>query len=367
MAALEDGTDALTFISGAAAVMGVIMSLARAGDNVIVSTFSHAGTYHQFGVILPQLGIEARFCDTNDLVRVEQLIDGKTKFIFTESIANPKFAIADLELLAATTHRVKIPLLVDATFMAGGHFCQPGKWGADIVIHSSSKWIGGHGTTLGGVVIETGRSDWQTNVERFPQLHGMRPGREGIESNLYKTVVNRAYIGFLRMEILRDTGACISPYAAQQMFIGVETLSLRCERQANNTAILAHWLRAHPRIKGVRYLGFEEHPYHQLAVKYLQHGFGTVLTFEMQSAEGLKVVDAFELISNTTKVGDCKTVVGHHWSTSHRSCTKEENERMGVFEDLFRLPLGMRLLRTSSRTLNKHSSECRAHHLPLEM
>ncbi|KAH8797967.1 hypothetical protein F5884DRAFT_848243 [Xylogone sp. PMI_703] len=326
MAALEDGTDALAYASGAAAILAVIMSLARAGDNVVVSTFTHAGTYHQFGVISPQLGIEPRFCDTNDLEK---------------SIGNPKFSIPDIEPLAAVAHRIKIPLVVDATFTAGGYFCQPAKWGVDIIIHSSSKWIGGHGTTLGGVVIETGRSDWQTNSARFPQLHGVRPGREGIETNLYKTVGNKAYMEFLRMEILRDTGACISPYAAQQMFIGVETLSLRCERQAKNTAILAHWLRTHPRISWVRYLGFEDHPYHQLAEKYLQRGYGTVLSYGMPSVEGLRVVDAFKLISNTTNVGDCKTVVGHHWSTSHKSCTEEENERMRVFEDLFRLSLGI--------------------------
>jgi O-acetylhomoserine/O-acetylserine sulfhydrylase len=343
IAALEDGVDAVSFSCGASAVLAVIMSLARAGDNVVVSAFTHGGTFHQFKVVLPQLGIESRLCDTNDLDKVEQLIDDKTKLIFTESIGNPKLSVADMEPLAAVANRFRFPLVVDATFTAGGYFCQPAKWGADIIVHSATKWIGGHGTTLGGVAIETGRSDWQSNGSRFPQLHGRRPGREGVEADLYEAAGNRAYMRFLRLDVLRDTGACLGTNAAQQLFIGAENLSLRCERQSKNADRLAHWLREHPRVVWVRYLGFESHPYHQLAQKYLQRGFGTVLTFGPKggSVEGLKLIDAFKLILNTPNVGDSKTLIGHHWSTTHKQCTEEENEAMGVTEDLFRVSLGI--------------------------
>jgi O-acetylhomoserine/O-acetylserine sulfhydrylase len=319
------------------------MALARAGDNVIVSCHIHGGTFHQFQVVLRDIGIEARFCDTNDTVKVRELIDDKTKLIFTESLGNPKLSVPDLEPLAAVAHNARLPLVVDATFTAGGYFCQPAKWGADIIIHSATKWVSGHGTTLGGVVIETGRSDWQANATQFPQLHGMRPGREGVEGSLYARIGNLAFAEFLQWDVLRDTGGGLSPLAAQQLFIGAETLSLRCARQAENAAALASWLRAHPRVAWVRYLGFEDHPYHQLARKYFQRGFGTVLTFGLKggAAEGLRLTDAFELIINTANVGDAKTIIGHHWSTTHKQCTAEENETMGVYEDLFRLSLGI--------------------------
>ena len=343
MIALEDGNSGVSFSSGASAVLAAVMALARVGDNVIVSYHTHGGTFHQFQVVLRDIGIESRFCDTNDAVKVRELIDDKTKLIFTESLGNPKLSVPDLEPLAAVAHDAHLPLVVDATFTAGGYFCQPAKWGADIVIHSATKWIGGHGTTLGGLVIETGRSDWQANKTRFPQLHGMRPGREGVEDSLYARIGNLAFVEFLQWDLLRDTGACMSPLAAQQLFIGVETLSLRCARQAENTAALAAWLRVHPRVAWVRYLGFEDHPYHQLARKYFQRGFGTVLTFGLKggASEGLRLIDAFELVINTANVGDAKTIIGHHWSTTHKQCTAEENEAMGVYEDLFRLSLGI--------------------------
>ncbi|KAH6634506.1 hypothetical protein B0J18DRAFT_442373 [Chaetomium sp. MPI-SDFR-AT-0129] len=348
--ALEGGVDAASFSCGASAVLAVIMALAKAGDNVIVSTHTHGGTFHQFNVVLPEIGIEPRFVNANNTAKVHSLIDARTKLIFTESLGNPSLSVPDLEPLAAIAHSPntpggQIPLVVDATFTAAGYFFQPARWGADIIIHSATKWIGGHGTTLGGLVIETGRSDWQSNSARFPHLHGRRAGRETVDDNLYEQVGNAAFIRHLKWEVLRDTGACMSPLAAQQLFIGVETLSLRCARQAANAAAVAEYLRGHPRVKWVRYLGFEDHPYHALARKYFEpgRGFGTVVTFGLHggAAEGLKVVDAFELVINTSNVGDAKTIIGHHWSTTHKQCTKEENEEMGVYEDLFRLSLGI--------------------------
>lgn len=322
--------------------MTVAQSLSTVGDNAVVSCSVHGGTYHQFQVILPAMGLECRIIDTNDLEKVKSLIDDKTKFVFTETISNPRFAVADLEGLSAITRAAKIPLIVDATFTAGGYFSQPARFGVDIVIHSATKWIGGHGTTLGGIVVETGRSDWQSNAARFPRLHTRR-GRNGEDAGLYDQFGGGAYMSFLRWDFMRDTGACLGAQAAQQLFIGVETLSLRCERQHQNAQVVGAWLRAHSRVAWVKYLGFADHPYHKLARKYLQNGFGTVMTFGLKGSidKAWEVVDALRLIANTPNVGDAKTTVGHHWSTTHKGCSAEENEAMGVYEDLFRLSLGI--------------------------
>lgn len=342
MASLELGKEALAFSSGAAAILTVAQSLAEAGDNAIVSCSIHGGTYHQFHVILPAMGLDGRIVDTNDLEKVRSLIDNRTKFIFTESIGNPKFSVADLDGLSAIARHAGIPLVVDATFTAGGYFCQPAKHGADLVIHSATKWIGGHGTTLGGVVVDTGRPAWQSNAARFPRLHAKR-GRDHNEPSLYDQFGGGAYLSFLRWEFMRDTGACLGAHAAQQLFIGVETLSLRCERQRQNAETLAHWLASHERVAWVGYLGLTSHPYHTLAQKYMQNGYGTVLTFGLKGGLGRAwdVIDALKLILNTPNVGDAKTTVGHHYSTTHKTCSDEENVAMGVYEDLFRLSLGI--------------------------
>jgi O-acetylhomoserine/O-acetylserine sulfhydrylase len=339
---MEQGKEALSFSSGAAAILTVAQSLVTVGDNAVVSCSVHGGTFHQFQVILPAMGLKCRIIDTNDLEKVESLVDERTKFVFTETISNPKFAVGDLEGLATITRRANIPLIVDATFSAAGFFCQPARFGVDIIIHSATKWIGGHGTTLGGVVIETGRSAWQSNAACFPHLHAKR-GRNGTDASLYDQFGDGAYMTFLRWDFMRDTGACLGAQAAQQLFIGVETLSLRCERQHQNAQIMGIWLRNHPRVAWVNYLGFQDHPYHKLAQRYLQNGFGTVMTFGLKGCVAMawEVIDALELISNTPNVGDAKTTVGHHWSTTHKGCSLKENEAMGVYEDLFRLSLGI--------------------------
>ncbi|KAH9904940.1 lyase [Xylariomycetidae sp. FL2044] len=343
MAALEGGKEALGFASGAAAILTVAQSLATAGDNAVVSCAVHGGTIHQFEVILRGMGLEGRIVDTNDLALVESLVDEKTKFIFTETIGNPKFAVADLDGLSAIARKANIPLVCDATFTCAGYFCQPAQFGVDIVIHSATKWIGGHGTTLGGVVIETGVSDWQSNAARFPHLHEKRENRSGPVPSLYEQHGGGAYMTFLRWEFMRDTGACLSPHAAQQLFIGVETLSLRCERQARNAETLALWLRDHPRVSYVRFLGLPDHPYHELGRKYLKNGFGTVMTFGIKGGvqQAWDVIDNLQLILNTPNVGDSKTTIGHHWSTTHKTRKIEENHAMGVYEDLLRLSVGI--------------------------
>ncbi|OAP62550.1 hypothetical protein AYL99_01777 [Fonsecaea erecta] len=344
MTALEGGVEGLAFSSGGAAVLGVVMSLAAVGDNVIISGAIHSGTHHQFHKVLSQLGIEARVCNvTEDIERIRRLIDDNTKFIFTESLGNPSLAVPDFEPLAAIAHDYQIPLVVDATLTAGGYFCQPAEWGADIIIHSATKWIGGHGTTLGGIVIGTACSDWQANKARFPRLHGQFPGLDAEQANWYKSVGDKAYMQFLKKDYMRDYGPCLTPLAAQQLLIGVETLSVRCQRQSENAYAIARWLRAHPRVASVQYLGFDDHPSHQRALKYFQRGFGTIVNFELKggAAEAIKFIDCLKLITNTTNVGDAKTLIGHHRSTTHREFTTEDNAVMGVSESLCRLSLGI--------------------------
>ncbi|KAF7192911.1 Homocysteine synthase [Pseudocercospora fuligena] len=343
IARLEGCTDGVAVASGAGAILMTILSLARAGDNVVVSDATFGGTFHEFQIIAPAMGIQPRFCNTNNVEQVESLIDNKTRFVFSETVANPKFTVCDLEALSKITRKYRMPLVVDATFTAAGYFCQPAAFGADIIVHSATKWIGGHGTTLGGVIIECGTSEWQTNSSRFPQLHGQRPGREGFDVNLYEAAGDGAYLYFLQNDILRDMGVCLSASAAQQLCIGTESLSLRCKKQAENADALAHWLQQNPRVAWVRYLGFGNHPSHQLAQKYLKNGYGTVFTFGLKGGmdEALAVIDRLKLVINCSNVGDSKTIISHHWSTSHRQCTAEENKRLGVDEELIRVSLGI--------------------------
>ena len=280
---------------------------------------------------------------TQNLEEVAALVDEKTKFFFTESMGNPSFNVPDYEGLAAIAHSHSIPVVVDATLTAAGYFCQPGKWGADVLIHSATKWIGGHGTTLGGVVINVGTGEWQKNKEKFPRLHGIFPGVGHDHVNWYRSVGQDAHIMYLKQEYMRDCGPCLSPLSAQQLFIGVESLSVRCQRQSDNAMIMARWLQAHDRVAWVQYPGLENHPSHKLALKYFERGFGTVLNFAVKGGgrEAQKLIDNFMLVSNTTNIGDSKTVVGHHWSTTHKEFNTAENGDMGVTEDLCRLSMGV--------------------------
>ncbi|KAH9904936.1 lyase [Xylariomycetidae sp. FL2044] len=346
IAALEKGIGAVSFSSGSAAVLGVIMSLAAIGDNIVVSRALFGGTYDTFHKSLPLMGIEVRFCDiTAPLSKIRRLIDDKTKLIFTESISNPSLMIPDLEGLASVAHAASIPFVVDATWTAAGYFCQPADWGADIIVHSATKWIGGHGTSVGGIaVVADSGSDWESNAARFPRLHGRYPGTDERHIDYYKLLGGKAsYFAFLHKDVARHLGSCLSPLTAQQLFVGVESLSLRCQRQAQNAEAMAAWLRAHPRVAWVQYLGDERHPSHRMARKYLQRGFGTVLNFGVRGGgeEAERLVDGLELITNTTNIGDCKTIIGQPWATTHREYTEEVNEFMGVAPEMCRLSLGV--------------------------
>ena len=301
IAALEGGIGAIAAASGQSAQLMTIAGLAHAGDNVVSTSNLYGGTYNQFKVMFPRLGIQTKFVNSEDPKEFEKAIDDKTKAVYVETIGNPRYNVPDMESIANVAHAKGVPLVVDNTFGAGGYFCQPIKHGADIVVHSATKWIGGHGTTIGGMIVDSGNFDWAKNAKRFPQVNDPAPGFHGLR--FLDTFGPLAFIVRVRVEILRDMGACMSPFAAQQLILGVETLSLRCERHASNALTLATWLKSHKNVSWVSYPGLEDHKSHALAKKYLPRGFGGVLSLGVKggAAAGEQVVDNFKMISNLAK------------------------------------------------------------------
>lgn len=302
IAALEGGIAALAASSGQSAQFMVIAALAHTGDNIISTSNLYGGTYNQFKVFLPRLGITTKFV-TNDTdpQAFADLIDDKTKAIYVETIGNPRYNVPDFEAIAKVAHEHGVPLVVDNTFGAGGYFCRPIDHGADVVVHSATKWIGGHGTTIGGVIVDSGKFDWVKNAKRFPQMNEPAPGYHGLK--FHDTFGPLTLMIRLRVEILRDLGSCLSPFAAQQLLLGLETLSLRAERHAENALKLAQWLEKSPHVAWVSYPGLESHKSHALAKKYLPRGSGGVLSFGVKggAAAGSQIVDGFKLVSNLAK------------------------------------------------------------------
>ncbi|KAJ3470318.1 hypothetical protein MRS44_000417 [Fusarium solani] len=323
IAALEGGAAALAAASGQAAQFIAINTLAHAGDNIVSTSNLYGGTYNQ---LKPE--------------DIAAAIDDKTKAVYLESIGNPKYNVPDLEAIAKVAHEKGVPVVVDNTFGAGGYYIRPIDHGADIVVHSATKWIGGHGTTIGGVVVDSGKFDWLKHADRFPQFHEPSAGYHGLK--FYETFGAAAFIIRARVEILRDLGATLNPFAAQQLLLGTETLSLRAERHAQNALALAKYLEASPYVSWVSYPGLESHPYHETAKKYLKRGFGGVLSFGVKGGgAGSEVVDGFKLISNLANVGDAKTLAIHPWSTTHEQLSDEEKLSSGVTEDLIRISVGI--------------------------
>lgn len=301
VAALEGGAAAVATASGQAAQFLAISALAHAGDNIVSTSNLYGGTYNQFKVLFPRLGINTKFVTSETPEAIAAAIDDKTKAVFLETIGNPRYNVPDFEAIAKVAHEKGVPLVVDNTFGAGGYFAQPFKHGADIIVHSATKWIGGHGTSIGGVIVDSGKFDWAANAKRFPQFNEPAPGYHGLK--FVDTFGAIAFIIRVRVELLRDVGACLSPFNAQQFILGLETLSLRCERHGENALKLAKWLETRPEVAWVSYPGLESHPSHQLAKKYLPRGFGGVLSFGVKGGAeaGSQVVDGFKLISNLAK------------------------------------------------------------------
>ena len=340
VAALEGGVAAVAASSGQAAQFMVVAALAHAGDNIISTSNLYGGTYNQFKVQFPRLGISTKFVKGDKPEEFEKLIDDKTKAVYLESIGNPRYNVPDFEKIVAVAHRHGVPVVVDNTFGAGGYFCRPIDHGADIVVHSATKWIGGHGTTIGGVIVDSGKFDWGKHAARFPQFNDPSEGYHGLK--FWDTFGPITFAIRVRVEILRDLGTALNPFAAQQFLLGLETLSLRCERHAYNSLKLATWLEKHENVAWVSYPGLESHQSHQLAKKYLPRGFGGVLSFGVKGGEaaGSQVVDGFKLISNLANVGDSKTLAIHPWSTTHEQLSDQEKEDSGVTNDLIRISVG---------------------------
>jgi len=340
IAALEGGVAALGTASGQSAQFIAIAALAHAGDNIIATSNLYGGTYNQLKVFFPRLGVQTKFVNGDKPDDFKAAIDEKTKAIYLESIGNPRYNVPDFEKIVAIAHEAGIPVIVDNTFGAGGYFCRPIDFGADIVVHSATKWIGGHGTTIGGIVVDSGKFDWGKHGKRFPQMVEPSDGYHGLK--FWETFGAITFIMRARVEILRDLGAALNPFAAQQLILGVETLSLRCERHAFNALKLAKWLESNKNVSWVSYPGLESHQSHELAKKYLPRGFGGVLSFGVTGggAAGSQVVDNFKLISNVANVGDSKTLAIHPWTTTHEQLSDEEKINSGVTEDLIRISVG---------------------------
>ncbi|MCC5644346.1 O-acetylhomoserine aminocarboxypropyltransferase/cysteine synthase [Nostoc sp. CHAB 5824] len=345
IAALEGGVAALATASGQAAQFLAISTIAQAGDNIVSTSFLYGGTYNQFKVSLPRLGINVKFVEGDDPESFRQAIDDRTKALYVETIGNPQFNIPDFAALAHIAHENGIPLIVDNTFGAGGYLARPIEHGADIVVESATKWIGGHGTSIGGVIVDSGKFDWGNG--KFPLFTEPAPGYHGLN---FQEVFgpsgsfgNIAFIIRARVEGLRDFGPSLSPFNAFLLLQGLETLSLRVDRHVSNALELARWLEQQEQVLWVNYPGLPNHPYHERAKKYLRHGFGGVLNFGIKG--GLEAGKAFinhvKLASHLANVGDAKTLVIHPASTTHQQLSDDEQLSAGVTPDLVRVSVGI--------------------------
>ncbi|KAF2840288.1 O-acetylhomoserine ami [Patellaria atrata CBS 101060] len=340
LAALEGGVAAVATSSGQAAQFLALTAIAGVGDNIVSTSNLYGGTYNQLKILLPRYGITTKFVTSETAKDFKAAIDEKTKLIYIETIGNPRFNVPDIQAIADVAHEAGIPLVVDNTFGAGGYFVRPIEHGADIVVHSATKWIGGHGTTIGGIIIDAGKFDWGKHGKRYPQLTEPSEGYHGLK--FWEAFGAPAYAFLVRLELLRDIGTTLNPFAAQQLILGVETLSLRAERHGQNALKLAKWLEANENVSWVSYPGLESHKSHEIAKKYLKRGFGGVLSFGVKGGRkaGAGVVDNFKLVSLLANVGDSKTLAIHPWSTTHEQLSDKEKIDSGVTEDLVRISVG---------------------------
>jgi len=346
MAALEGGVAALATASGQAAQFLTLTNIAQAGDNIVSTSLLYGGTYNQFKVSLPRLGIGVKFVPGDALDDYRKAIDGRTKAIYVESIGNPAGNVPDFEALAKLAHEHRIPFIVDNTFGMAGFLVRPIEHGADVVVQSATKWIGGHGTSIGGVIVDAGQFDWGASG-KFPFFTEPSPGYHGMVFNDVfgpkGPFGNIQFIIRARVEGLRDFGPALSPFNSFLLLQGLETLSLRGQRHVDNALALARWLKTQPQVAWVNYTGLEEHPFHQRARKYLKNGFGAVFTFGIKGGfeAGKKFINAVKLASNLANVGDAKTLVIHPASTTHQQLDEAEQRASGVTPDQVRISAGI--------------------------
>jgi O-acetylhomoserine (thiol)-lyase len=338
IAALEGGVGALAFASGHAAISAAIFNIAQAGDEIVSSASLYGGTYNMFAYTLPRLGIKVHFVDSSDPENFRKAITPNTKAIYAETIGNPKIDVLDIEKVAAVAHENGIPLIIDSTF-ATPYLCRPIEFGADIVVHSATKFIGGHGTSMGGLVIDGGKFDW--NNGKFPLLSEPDPSYHGIRYT--EALGALAYIIRLRVQVLRDLGACLSPFNSFQFLQGLETLHLRLKRHSETALAVAKYLEGHEQVSWVSYPGLPGHTDYALAQKYLPEGAGAILTFGIKGglAAGKKFIDSLRLFSLLANVGDAKSLVIHPASTTHSQLTSEQRSAAGAPDDMVRLSLGL--------------------------
>jgi O-acetylhomoserine (thiol)-lyase len=340
VAAMEGGIAALALASGMSAITYAIQTITQAGDNIVSTSQLYGGTYNLFAHSLPKQGVEVRMASFDDFEKMESLIDDKTKAVFCESIGNPAGNVVDLQRLSEITHKHGVPLIVDNT-VATPYLCKPFEHGADIVVHSLTKYIGGHGTSIGGIIVDSGGFDWAGNKDRFPMLNEPDPSYHGV---VYTEALGpAAYIGRARVVPLRNTGAAISPHNAFLIMQGLETLGLRMERHCENAEKVAAHLKAHPKVSWVNYAALPESPHNATAKKITGGKASGILSFGIKGglAAGTQFIDALQMILRLVNIGDAKSLACHPASTTHRQLSPEELATAGVSEDLVRISVGI--------------------------
>ncbi len=345
IAALEGGVAAVAVASGQAAQFIALNNILESGDNFIASSHLYGGTFNQFKVAFKRLGIEVRFADQGEPDHFEKLIDERTKALYVETIGNPAYSIPDFERLSAISKKYDLPIVVDNTFGAGGYLFKPLEHGAHIVVESATKWIGGHGTSIGGVIVDGGNYNWGNG--KFKQFSEPSEGYHGLVfSDVFGVNSSFGNIQFAiraRVEGLRDFGPALSPFNSFLLTQGLETLSLRVQRHVDNALEIAQWLENHPQVESVSYPGLKSHPYHDAAQKYLKNGYGAVLSFAIRggSEKANEFIDALSLISHVANVGDAKTLIIHPSATTHQQLSAADQQRSGVYPGLLRLSVGI--------------------------
>lgn len=341
IAALEDGRAAVATGSGMAAQMIALLNICEAGDEIVAARTLYGGTHTQLDVNFRRLGIQTHFVDADDPENFARAITPKTKALFAETLGNPSLNVLDIEAVAKIATQAGLPLIIDNTF-ATPYLCRPFAWGAAVITHSATKFLGGHGTTMGGLVVESGKFPWDNG--RFPTMTEPSPGYHGVR--FYETFGDFGFTMKCRMEGLRTFGPALSPLNAFLLLQGVETLPLRMDRHCANALAVARWLEGHPKVEWVNYPGLENNRYHALANKYLPKGAGAVLSFGIKggAAAGQTFIDSVEFLSHLANIGDAKTLVIHPASTTHRQLSEEQQIAAGVPPDLIRLSVGLETL-----------------------
>lgn len=340
VAAMEGGIGALALSSGMAAITYSIFAIAEQGDNIVSTASLYGGTYNLFAHTLPRLGIEVRFAEHHDIESMEKLIDDKTKAVFAESLGNPAGNILDITAVAEMAHKHGVPLMIDNT-VPTPYLCRPIEHGADIVIHSLTKYMGGHGTSIGGVIVDSGNFPWAEHKQRFPMLNEPDPSYHGVVYT--KDMGEAAFIGRARVVPLRNMGSAISPFNSFQILQGIETLPVRMDRHCDNALAVAHYLQQHDKVSWVRFAGLDDHPDKPLVDRYMNGRASAILSFGIigGAKAGGQFIDALNLVVRLVNIGDAKSLACHPASTTHRQLSDDEKKAAGVSDDLIRLSIGI--------------------------